>query len=222
LFRAEQGRVMQLQSGLPRKLKDLLKGYPGATLNDQPNPIVSALLLLNINQLAQLLPGRKQRSSSEDILKCAQASFSVLRQLQSLLFEIPDQKSFETELAHFASWVRAARRLLRAQGEEFVVSIDEERSICLWSDSDGNEVLIADFFDSPGPKRVLRCVLDSPIALCAQEWWHREGRIMPYRIPTRRELREYLCCDEPTVTKLCRAQGCTWLPRAPSGRKKGS
>jgi hypothetical protein len=41
------------------------------------------------------------------------------------------------------------------------------------------------------------------------------GRVISlYRVPTRKELREYLCLDEPAVTKLCRAQGFEWLPRA--------
>jgi hypothetical protein len=78
------------------------------------------------------------------------------------------------------------------------------------------------------PHFVFRCEPNSSIAGCAQELWHREQAhwrdraTVLYRVPNRKELCEYLCTDEPTITKLCRDEGFGWLPRAlPSrGRRR--
>lgn len=66
---------------------------------------------------------------------------------------------------------------------------------------------------------VFSCVTNSRIASCALELWRQEPT-SPYRIPTRKELREFLCVDQPAITKLCRAEGFDWLPRAPVSRRR--
>jgi hypothetical protein len=212
---------MHLTSGVPRKLQEALKGYQ-AIQNDELEPLIRALILINTTLLMRL--GMRERPSyPEEALRCVGAVLTVLREIERLIFELPEEKIFKGQLARFASQVRAARRFVMEQGQEFSVSIDEERSICSWSDRDGNEVLISDCFDSPGPKRVFRCVADSQIARCAQELWRHEQvrwgdqRTVLYRVPTRKELREYLCLDEPAVTKLCQREGFAWLPKAQRG-----
>jgi len=39
-------------------------------------------------------------------------------------------------------------------------------------------------------------------------------------VPTKKELKEYLAVDEPTITRRCREAGFSWLPSEPAGRKK--
>jgi hypothetical protein len=39
-------------------------------------------------------------------------------------------------------------------------------------------------------------------------------------VPTKKELKEYLAVDEPTITRRCREAGFSWLPSELAGRKK--
>ena len=40
------------------------------------------------------------------------------------------------------------------------------------------------------------------------------------RVPTKKELKDELIVDEPTITRLCKEAGFSWLPTEPAGRKK--
>jgi hypothetical protein len=238
LFRAEEGRVMHLTTGIPRKLRHALKGF-SAIQDGKLDQLVKALILIDTTFLELLdfpeamLPLIEELSTEEVNISRA-AAFAVLREIEHLIQPLDqnNEKLFEGRLARFASRVRAARRFLAEHGREFPTrfgaehgrmfptSLDEERSIFWLSDWDGHELLISDYCDFPGPHRVFRCEPDSVFAQCAQELWHNEQQIwgnqrtVLYRVPTRKELREFLGSDEPTVTKLCRAEGLDWLPRA--------
>jgi hypothetical protein len=73
--------------------------------------------------------------------------------------------------------------------------------------------------DAPGaPGEVLRCEPNSRIARCAQALWLGGDPTKPYRVPTRAELGQHLCLDKPALSKLVRAEGFDWLPRARAGR----
>ena len=75
----------------------------------------------------------------------------------------------------------------------------------------------------PGPPSdALRCRPGSRIARCAQELWRAKDPTKPYRVPTRAELGEYLCCDKATVNKEVRAEGLEWLPRGLAGRPRAN
>jgi hypothetical protein len=86
------------------------------------------------------------------------------------------------------------------------------RDIFWTRDIYGNQMVI--YGDKP---LVFSCVTNSRIASCALKLWRQEPTSL-YRIPTRKELRENLCLDEPAITKLCRAEGFDWLPRAAAAR----
>jgi hypothetical protein len=217
LFRAEEGRVMHLTTSIPRKLRHALKGF-SAIQKGKLEPLVRALTRINTAVLVQL--ELNDGPYTEDAIRAKVASFTVLKEIECLVCKLPDEKIFKGQLARFASQLRAARRFIMEHEREYQVLMDEERSKFWFSDCHGRESLISDCFDSPGPKRVFRCEPDSLFARCAQELWHKEGARLRdratvlYRVPTRKELREYLCSDEPTITKLCRAEGFDWLPRS--------
>jgi hypothetical protein len=220
LFRAEEGRVMHLTTGIPRKLRHALKGF-SAIQEGKLEALVHALTLINTSVLLRL--ELNDGPYTEDAIRSKVASFTVLREIERLVCGLrDDEKIFKGQLARFASQLRAARRFLMEHEPEYQVLMDEERSKFWFSDWHGRESLISDCFDSPGPKRVLRCEPDSLFARCAQDLWRKEQhswvneRTVLYRVPTRKELREYLGSDEPAVTKLCRAEGFDWLPRAQS------
>jgi hypothetical protein len=98
-------------------------------------------------------------------------------------------------------------------------SSDKKRCKLWFSDAHERELLVTDYADEHN-QRTLTCVTDSQIADCALALWNAEkksfggGATSLYRVPTRKELREHLCLDDPAVTKHCRAQGFEWLPRA--------
>jgi hypothetical protein len=49
----------------------------------------------------------------------------------------------------------------------------------------------------------------------------RESAGSEYEYRPAKELREYLCVDEPRITKMCRAEGFGWLPRARAAKDVG-
>jgi hypothetical protein len=223
LFRAQERRVMHLTEQLPRNLREALKGYQ-AVKNGTLVPLVRALSLINTNALTS----SKQTESS---IRCKKAGVEILATLEYLIYNsFPSEKSFEEALARFTSCVRATRRLTEVEhefagGPEFPISIDKERSKYWISDSYGRELLIGDDTTIAGSQCTFRCVTHSRIARTTQTLWDREQQNFGstatclYRVPTRKELREELLLDEPAVTKLCRAEGFDWLPKA-SFRKR--
>jgi hypothetical protein len=219
LFRTQERRVMHLTTTahLPRNLREALKGYQ-VVKSGALAPFVQALILVNTRLLCS-------PHQSDDGIRCARHSLRVLSAIERLVNKYSNEKRFEEALARLMSYIRAARRLTQAQiefagGDQFAISIDQERSKLWLSDSHEREVLIADCADIDGPQYSFRCVPNSPIARAAQALWDREQQSWGdrasclYRVPTRKELREELLLDEPAVTKLCRAEGFGWLPRA--------
>jgi hypothetical protein len=223
LFRAEEGRIMHLTTLLPRNLRAALKGYQ-AIKNARLTPLVRALSLINTRLLYSPF------HPTEDSIRCAKNTFIVLRTIERLIYHFADEKAFEDALARFASNLRAARRLTNTEiefagGSEFVLSTDLERAKFWLTDSFGREVLISDCADIAEP-HTFKCVIHSPIARAIAAIWNRERKSFGdrasclYYIPTRKEVREELALDEPAITKLCRAEGLDWLPRAKTIRVK--
>jgi hypothetical protein len=217
LFLSKERRVIHLTKQLPRNLREALKGFQ-ATENGTLVPLVHALSLINTGMLRSSLKSRHR-------LRCSRASLTVLDAIEHLIYHCPEEKSFENQLARFTSNIRAARRFGVAEiefagGDEFAISEDEKRGIFWIRDSRGREVMITDCTDPAGAQDSFRCVPYSPIARATQALWDREQQSFGdrasclYRVPTRKELREELLLDEPAVTKLCRAEGFGWLPKA--------
>lgn len=208
---------MHLTSGLPRKLRSSLKGF-AAIQEGRLEPLVAALTRIDTTCLARLAGAGSVYSP--DAFRCVNGCVAVLTEIECLQRE-PDERIFAERLARFASRIRAARRFRAEQEGEYEISLDQGRSKLWFRDRHGREMLVSDCFDSGGPKRVFRCEPGSVIAQCAQALWVAEQagfstRSILYRVPTRKELREFLGVDEPSVTKLCRAEGFGWLPRASS------
>lgn len=219
LFRTQEGRVMHLttMTHLPRNLREALRGYQ-VVKRGTLAPFVRALILVS----TRLLCSPRQ---SDDGIRCARHCLRVLSTIERLVNKCSNEKIFEEALARLVSNIRAARRVTQAEirfagGDEFAIPIDKERSKLWLSDSYDREVLIGDCADIDGPQYSFRCVPDSPIAQATQALWDREQQSWGdrasclYCVPTRKELREELQLDEPAVTKLCRAEGFGWLPRA--------
>jgi hypothetical protein len=226
LFRSEDQRVLHLTSDLellPRNFREALKGFR-AIEKGKLTPLVQALCLINTASFYS--PLRANEGPDEDFYRCAQASMDILKEIEHLVGQVPDEDSFKVRLARFTSLIKAARRFVLSQIEhygtsQFEVSWDDERRKSCLLDCHGDEVLISDYWDLPGPKRVFRCVPRSPIASCVLDLWtfeqtERGGNRFTslYYIPTRKELRRAFCTDEPAITKMCRAEGFGWLPRA--------
>jgi hypothetical protein len=165
----------------------------------------------------------------QDRLTYKEADFTVLSTIEHLIYQSPDEKNFEKGLARFASNIRAARRFVVAENEfaggpKYTWAFDMARSTGWLIDACGREIMITYYTDparaTTEAKYRFRCVVDSPITRATQTVWDREQQSWGdrasclYRVPTRKELREELLLDEPAVTKLCRAEGFGWLPRA--------
>jgi hypothetical protein len=219
LFRTQEKRVMHLTrtTHLPRNLREALKGYQ-VVKRGALAPFVQALILINTRLLCSPAQG-------DDGIRCARHSVRVLSTIERLVNKYSTEENFEEALSRLTSNIRAARRLTQAEiafagGDQFAVSIDKERSKLWLSDSHDREVLVGDCADIDGSQDSFRCVPNSPIARATQALWDREQQNLGdrasclYRVPTRKELREELLLDEPAVTKLCRAEGFGWLPRA--------
>jgi hypothetical protein len=233
LFCSEERRVIHLTSDLellPRNFREALKGFR-AIENGKLTPLVQALCLINTASFYS--PLRSNEELNEDFYRCVQASMDILKEIEHLVGQLPDEDSFKVQLARFTSLIKAARRFVLSQIEaygtsQFEVSWDDERGKSRWLDCHGDEVLISDYWDLPGPKRAFRCVPRSPIARCVLDLWTREQTerggnqfTSLYYIPTRKELRRAFCTDESAITKMCRAEGFGWLPRAPRRHRAG-
>jgi hypothetical protein len=191
---------------------------------------LSPALLIFIGGLSRFVRYLLRLNGIDNSAEGEEAKNAVARGIERLIFQMPDEKIFEGNLARFGTMIRAARRFqMEHHGPEFVISMDEERCKFWFSDAHGHELLIVDCTDGHN-QHSLSCVTHSRIADCALALWNAEeesfggGATSLYRVPTRKELREYLCLNEPAVTKLCRAQGFEWLPRAgraPTNPKTG-
>ena len=201
LFQTERAIVTHLQSGLSsRQLRRALKGFQ-AFEDGQLVPLLVALL------------GYKDVGDW--------CSFALLMEIRRLIYQEPQDKIFEGRLGRFATLIRAARCYQTLAGPLGLPNCtDLELKKFGASDQDGHKLSFGYFRTIP----VFSCQSHSVVADCACALWKKEqarwgGRpIALYRVPTRKELRQYLGLDEPAVTKLCRAEGFDWLPRAaPSG-----
>jgi hypothetical protein len=105
-------------------------------------------------------------------MHCKRGYFQVLREMERLIQEVPNEKVFKAELARFTSFIKAARRFhLSGIGSGVDGSLDDGRSIFWLSNARGEEVMMGTCADHPGPQRIFRCVPGSPIARCASELW---------------------------------------------------
>jgi hypothetical protein len=203
--------VTHLSTGFFRELRDALKGR-SAIENEELVPLVRTLSLSSAAAIYDI-DGR------EDARRRKAACYVVVQELGELLCPFSQDQVFEKRLRKFASLIRAARRLEmyhtpppEAPGASSLPSPPGSFSA---RDRYGQRFLIVS-----NPHFAFRVEPDSLIARCAQELWRTKEPTKPYRVPTRAELREYLCLDKATVTKLCRAEGFTWLPRAQAGRPR--
>ena len=209
--------VLHLTTELPRNTCEALKGFR-VIENGKVNPLVNALARIDT---ALLVSAR----SSVYGLRSRRASFKVLREIERLVYQSPNELIFKAQLARFTSFIKAVRRLQMFEiehygGSQFELSfdsahsIDSAQSISSLSNSHGEEVLLS------GAGHAFASVPRSRIARCALEFWTREqnssgGRFTSlFYVPTRKELRENFALDEPAITKLCRSEGFGWLPSA--------
>jgi hypothetical protein len=204
LFRNPEKEVTHLSSGMHRELREALKGYC-AIQDDKLAPLVRALFLASADAIYDV-EGRTNASERK------WAAYMVVREITELIREFPQREIFARRLRRLATCLRAAGQYEMYHGAPGVPEGTYPPGSFFAHDLFGQRLLVTS-------SCVYKCEPDSRIARCAQELWRRDGRTVPYRVPTRKELREYLCSDEPAVTKLCRAQGCNWLPKAQRGRK---
>jgi hypothetical protein len=211
LFRAPEKEVTHLCTGLFRELREALKGY-SAIENGELMPLVQALSLMSPAAIYDI-------DERTDTPRCKAASYTVLLEMQQVLCPFSQDHVFEERRRRFNSLIRAARRVQmyhgppEAPGASFAPS---PPGSFFARDFKGQILVICGT-----PSFVLRCKPASQIARCAQKLWRSEkDPTKPCRVPTRSELQEYLCSDKAAVKKLCRAEGCDWLPRAPAGRPR--
>jgi hypothetical protein len=209
LFHAPEKEVTHLSTGLFRELREALKGY-SAIEDGELVPLVQALSLISADAIYDV-------DKRIDAAQRKGAAFIVAREIEELIREFPKRKIFESRLRRLATLIRAAGQFQMYHGPPGWPERGAPGGYFA-RDRYGQQILRM----SGNPTFVFRCEPDSRIARCAQELWRKEqqswgtGRPMLYRVPTRKELREFLGSDEPTVTKLCRAEGFNWLPRAQS------
>jgi hypothetical protein len=222
--------VMHLSSGFNRQKRLDLKGYQAIGDDDKLVPLARALRLLSADAVYLL-----DRSANTTIGKWA--DYVLVREIQELIALVSGEpKIFEGRLRRLATLIRAAG-VLEMHDERPPEAPDAScppspPGSFFGRDRHGQRLLIM-----IEPDFVFRCEADSPIAGCAQELWRKEQGKWPhdqerdqerwvgqctvlYRVPTRSELRKHLCCDGAAVKKVCRAEGCDWLPKAQAGRPR--
>jgi hypothetical protein len=203
--------VLHLSSGLHRQLRRDLKGYTVIGKDGKLEPLVWALTQISADVIHDADP-------RPDAATRMWANTLVLHEIEMLIHQFPPScsKIFEGSLRRLATLIRAARILQLYHGPPDAPGAPSQKSppgSFFTGDQSGQRLLVMS-----NPHFVFRCEPNSPIAQCAQKLWRREGATVLYRVPTRRELREFLCLDDPAVTKLCHKEGFDWLPRAPSSR----
>jgi hypothetical protein len=210
LFRNPEKEVMHLATGLFRELREAFRGY-SAIQDGKLAPLVWALFLASADAIYDV-DGRTNASERK------WAAYIVVREITELIRAFPEREIFEQRLRRLATSLRAAGQYEMYHGGFGVPEGTSPPGSFFAHDLLGQRLLVTS-------SCIYRCEPDSKIAHCAQELWRREQarwgdqRTVLYQVPTRKDLREYLCSDESAVTKLCLAQGCNWLPRAQKGRK---
>ena len=137
LFRTEDRRVMHLTTQLTRNLREALKGYQAV----KNGTLIPQVYDLNLIGLLRSPPKGQGRLIYEE------GCFRVLSRIERLIYQPPDEKSFEKGLASFASNIRAAHRFAVAEykflgGPKFTYSFDMERSTRWVIDSYGREIMV--------------------------------------------------------------------------------
>jgi hypothetical protein len=205
LFNHPQMKVTHLATGLHRELRQSLKGYR-AIRGGELAPLADALVLAS----AEAIDDADERVNAA---ARKQAAFVVVREIERLLRRFPERATFEKELRQFCSSLRAAGQYAMYHTAPGVPEPESPPGSFFARDRYGQRLLVIS-----NPRAVYRCEADSPVAGCAQNLWRHEQarsqRVVPYRVPTRKELREHLGTDEPAINKLCRKEGFWWLPRA--------
>jgi hypothetical protein len=212
LFHAPKKEVTHLVTGMHRELREALKGY--SAIQEAGNLALLVWALARASADAINLDSR-----THDASECRRANYIVVREIERLRRQFPNRTNFEAGLRRLNSSLRAAGQYAMYYGAPGVPEGTSPPGSFFAHDQYGQRLLVT-------RTRVYRCEPDSSIARCALALWRREQahwadqRTVLYRVPTRKELREYRCCDEATITKLCRREGFDWLPSAPKGRHK--
>jgi hypothetical protein len=191
LFRHSKMEVTHLASGLHRELHQSLARYR-AIRGGELEPLADALILASAEAIYDAderanAPGRKQ------------AAFVVMREIERLIRLFPERDTFEKELRRLCSSLRAAGHYAMYHTAPGAPESESPPGSFFARDRYGQRLLF-----TSNPQAVYRCEPDSPFAKCAQELWRKEQarsqRVVPYRVPTRKELREHLGTAEPAIT----------------------
>jgi len=205
--------VIHLSCGLDRALRRDLQGRAAFDKCGELEPLVQALALASPGAIYGI-------DSSPDAVERKRAAFTVIQEIAELIRLFPHKpKIFKGRLRRLETLIKAAAILTTYHGPPEAPgasSVPRPPGSFVSRDPGGRQILVI----NGTPPFVFRCEPDSSIARCAQTLWRSLDPTKPYRVPTRKDLREYLYTDEATITKLCRAQGFTWLPRAPAGRPR--
>jgi hypothetical protein len=205
--------VIHLSCGLDRALRRDLQGRAAFDKCGELEPLVQAFALASPGAIYGI-------DSSPDAVKRKRAAYVVMREIEQIICLFPHKpKIFTGRLRRLNTLIKAAAILAMYYGPPEapgVSSLPRPPGSFVSRDPGGRQILV---INGTQPF-VFRYKPDSSIARCAQTLWREKDPTKPYRVPTRKDLREHLCCDEATVTKLARAEGFTWLPRAPAGRPR--
>jgi hypothetical protein len=206
--------VLHLASGLTRALRLDLQGYDAIGKCGKLDPLVWALTLASSDAIYDVVPG-------PNAAKSEWAAYVVMREIEGLIREFPHRTSFDCRLRRLCTALRAAGILGMYHTPPEAPGAGSRPSPpgSFFTRDRRQQLLILG-----NPPFAFRVEPDSPIAQAAQELWRKEQaqwgkyRTVLYRVPTRTELGEHLCLDKPATTKVCRAEGFAWLPRASAGR----
>ena len=212
LFRGPEKEVIHLSTGINRELREALRGYSAIQEEGELVPLVRALFLASADAIYDV-------DSRTNASERKAAAYMVLRELTELIGEFPQRESFDRRLRRLATCLRAAGKYQMYHGPPGVPEGASPPGSFFAHDLFGQRLLVT-------PQRDYRCEPDSQIAHCTQKLWRSEQAALAdratslYRVPTRKQLREYLCLDEPAITKLCRREGCEWLPSSTKERER--
>jgi hypothetical protein len=214
LFDPQRQEVTHLASGLHRKLRKALKGHQAIT-KGKLTPIILQLLAASAEVVYDV-------DLREDVPDRRLATFAIILEIQKLVGQFSDSAEFEKALRRLAKAIRSARQVAQYRQPPGAPENRPSPPGSFFAQTGGQEVLV--FSD---PSFVFRREPESQVAECAQKLWRQEqagfgGRATSlFRVPTRKELREYLCTDESAINKLCQAEGFNWLPRATRQARAG-
>jgi hypothetical protein len=212
LFCPNTKEVIHLASGLHRQLRGSLKGYSAIGSDGELLPLVRALALSSSDAIYDVDP-------RPDAAQRKWATYVVVREIEALIRQFRSRRCereiFERGLHRLTTLIKAAGQYQTYHAAPGVPELKGPPGSFFAHDTNRER-----FWVVSNPRVVYRCVPDSPIAGCAQSLWRQEQArwgdqcTVLYRVPIRKELRVHLCVDEPAITKLARAEGFDWLPRA--------